>query len=382
MILRIYNEIVNSEEAEMMKLYGVDLGICYKDINEFCAAIPEDDNEIDLRIHCVGGSVMEGWAMYDRLRATGKHITATVEGMCASMATVILLAASERKASPNSTFLIHNPAIQEMYGRLTADELQKKSDELRKEQEKILDLYVERTGANRDELAALMDAETMLDAKKALELGFINEIVAPLSAKININLTTAKMTDEKKLSIFDKICALFSGKDEIEDEADASEIKMQDFTTADGGTISVETDTTPKVGDPASPDGEHLMPDGRVIVVADGVITEIRTEEKKDEEQDEATSEIDALKAEIEALKAEIEAQKQSNDTLTQTVEDLKGKADKAQGDADALLEQMKHLSSTYKPEGRTQEHEVATETKSAYFVKRMEEIKAKNKKK
>lgn len=378
MILRIYNEIVNSEEAEMMKLYGVDLGICYKDINEFCAAIPEDDNEIDLRIHCVGGSVMEGWAMYDRLRATGKHITATVEGMCASMATVILLAASERKASPNSTFLIHNPAIQEMYGRLTADELQKKSDELRKEQDKILDLYVERTGANRDELAELMNAETMLDAKKALELGFVNEIIAPLSAKININFT-GQMTDEKKLSIFDKICALFSGKDDVEDEAHAPEIKMQDFTTADGGKISVETDTTPKVGDPASPDGEHLMPDGRVIVVVDGVITEIRTNEEK---EDEAPNEIEALKAEIEALKAEIEAQKQSNDELNQTIEELKGKADKAQDDTNVLLEQMKHLSSTFKPEGRIQEKEVTTETKSAYFVQRMEEIKAKNKKK
>ena len=378
MILRIYNEIVNSEEAEMMKLYGVDLGICYKDINEFCAAIPEDDNEIDLRIHCVGGSVMEGWAMYDRLRATGKHITATVEGMCASMATVILLAASERKASPNSTFLIHNPAIQEMYGRLTADELQKKSDELRKEQDKILDLYVERTGANRDELAELMNAETMLDAKKALELGFVNEIIAPLSAKININFT-GQMTDEKKLSIFDKICALFSGKDDVEDEADAPEIKMQDFTTANGGKISVETDTTPKVGDPASPDGEHVMPDGNVIVVVDGVITEIRTKEEK---EDEAPNEIEALKAEIEALKAEIEAQKQSNDELNQTIEELKGKADKAQDDTNALLEQMKHLSSTFKPEGRTQEKEVTTETKSAYFVQRMEEIKAKNKKK
>jgi ATP-dependent Clp protease protease subunit len=223
-----------------------------------------------------------------------------------------------------------------------------------------------------------MNAETMLDAKKALELGFVNEIIAPLSAKININFT-GQMTDEKKLSIFDKICALFSGKDDVKDEADAPEIKMQDFTTADGGKISVETDTTPKVGDPASPDGEHVMPDGNVIVVVDGVITEIRTKEEK---EDEASNEIEALKAEIEALKAEIEAQKQSNDELNQTIEELKGKADKAQDDTNALLEQMKHLSSTFKPEGRIQEKEVTTETKSAYFVQRMEEIKAKNKKK
>ena len=76
---------------------GID-GICFKDIDGFLASMKPDDDEVDIRIHCRGGDCVEGWAIYDKLRQSGKTISCTVEGECSSMATIILLAApAERR---------------------------------------------------------------------------------------------------------------------------------------------------------------------------------------------------------------------------------------------------------------------------------------------
>ena len=95
-ILRIYNDIVDETERLFLRGMGAD-GVCYKSITEFLESIDENDSEIDLRIHCKGGLVVEGWAIYDALRDSGKTIKATIEGECSSMATIILLAAPKER---------------------------------------------------------------------------------------------------------------------------------------------------------------------------------------------------------------------------------------------------------------------------------------------
>lgn len=86
------------------------------------------------RLHCDGGSVTEGWAIYDRLRATGKEITATAEGNCASMATIILMAAPKerRRAYENAHICVHNPWMcpWALGDAVTADDLQKYANDL------------------------------------------------------------------------------------------------------------------------------------------------------------------------------------------------------------------------------------------------------------
>ena len=97
MILKVYSAIMPEEDRMFMQFMGLD-GVSFHSIDEFIASIPEDDDTIDMRINSPGGVVPEGWAIIDKLRATGKKITATIEGDAASMAAVVLLAASERKA--------------------------------------------------------------------------------------------------------------------------------------------------------------------------------------------------------------------------------------------------------------------------------------------
>ena len=319
-ILKLYNPIMTEEGAEMMRWCGSD-GVCFKDIDEFLASIANDDDTIDLRLHCEGGSVTEGWAIVDKLRASGKKITATVEGVCASMATVVLLAASERKAYPHASLLIHEPYIPEytLADAYRAEDLQKMADSLNAETQKILDFYVERTGADRAELEALMKEDKFVDMERAKELGFISEILPAMSAKSRTPKAQAKWNNhnqnsnnmaEKKNAIAEAWKALGVALGLSQPSAVAYEL-----TTESGDTITIDKPEgeDPAVGDTASPDGEHKMPDGTTIVVVDGVITEIKPAEEQEEENEElaqANARIAELEAELANAKAEVESAK------------------------------------------------------------------------
>lgn len=324
-ILKIQSDIVNDSVAASMRMCGLN-AISYNDVEEFIQSIPEDDNQIEVRIHCDGGSVSEGWAIYDGLRATGKEITAVVDGKAASMATIVMMAAPKerRKAYENATILVHNPYIQgSTYDVLTAEKLRNLADDMQTEQERMLDLYVERCGCDRQELQAIMDKDMPIKAQKALELGLIGEIMPPASAKgkehsINIKRKVMEETKEVRVSLLDKILAKLGMKDldeveatidevDAECKADEAEAVAMELNTEEGGTLTVERENgAPQVGDKAQPDGEHKMPDGRVIVVVDGVIEEIREPEKEEEEEPEE-DETEALRQEVERLKEELE---------------------------------------------------------------------------
>ena len=207
--LRIYNDIDSQDNKFWYQWWGGDC-VCFQDIDAFAASIPKDDNTIDMRIFCNGGSVVEGWAIYDRLRQSGKKITCTVEGKAASMATIIMLAAPKesRKAYENAAFLLHNPWVPGwcLGDQLNAKDLKNQSEEMQMWQDKMVDAYVERCECDREEIQALMDKDIFINTSEALRLGLISSTVPALSAsasKRNIeNFINSKQNPkamEKKL---------------------------------------------------------------------------------------------------------------------------------------------------------------------------------------
>ena len=365
-VLKIFNDIQTENEKNNSKFFGEAEGICYKDVDEFCEQIPEDDNKIDVRLHCNGGSCTEGWAIYDRLRATGKEITCTVEGNAASMATVILMAAPKkrRKAYASAEICVHNPWISSwgLSDIVTADDLDKAAKDLRDIQEKMLNLYVERCECDKEEMQALMNEDKYIGVNEAIRLGLIGEVIAPVSAKkqgaVFNNKSKNKMAKEEKkvevkASLIDRALAKLGIKnlDEL--------AKGMDLSTSDGQMLTVEREEgEPQVGDKATPDGEFLMPDGKTIVVADGVITDIKTDAQGSEgkDGDENTGRIEELEKENEDLKKQIEE-------LTQAKKDAEAKAKttdelrilnavKMAGGEKALSQ----ITSNYKPQQRKPE--------------------------
>lgn len=365
-VLKIFNDIQTENEKNNSKFFGDVEGICYKDVDEFCEQIPEDDNKIDVRLHCNGGSCTEGWAIYDRLRATGKEITCTVEGNAASMATVILMAAPKerRKAYASAEICVHNPWIPSwgLSEIVTADDLDKAAKDLRDIQDKMLNLYVERCECDKDEMQALMNEDKYIGVNEAMRLGLIGEIIAPASAKkqgaVFNNKTKSKMAKkeekvEVKASLIDRALAKLGIKnlDEL--------AKGMDLSTSDGHMLTVEREEgEPHVGDKASPDGEFLMPDGKTIVVADGVITDIKTDAQGDKGEggDENTDRIEELEKEIEDLKKQIEELSQAKkdaEAKAKTTDELRIlNAVKMAGGEKALSQ----ITSNYKPQQRKPE--------------------------
>ena len=323
-VLKIRSDIQTQDEKEFLELWGMTGGVTYNDIADFCDNIPEDDNTIDVYLHCNGGSVIEGWGMYDRLRATGKEITCIVEGKAASMATILLMAAPKerRKAYKNASLCVHNPWLPNwaLDYTVTADDLEKAAKELRESQEKMLDLYVERCGCDREEMQALMNEDKYINTDKAMEMGLIGSVIAPISAsKIDnnfINKKQKKMAEDKnkkvevKASIVDRVLAKLGIKSLSELECG------MDLSTTDGTTLTIEReDGDPQVGDKASPDGTHNMPDGKVIIVKDGVITEITdggTPSSTPKGGTEDEQRIAELEGEVEELKKRIEELEQA----------------------------------------------------------------------
>jgi len=322
--LKIYSDIVDEEYKAFMAFGGLS-GMSFLDVDKFIAGIPEDDGEINLTINCRGGMTDEALAMYDALRATGKTISAEVIGECSSSATLLLLAAKKelRRAHPNASILIHNPYISG-FVEGDAKRIGNIAESLEDVRTKFLDIYVERTGADREVLSTMMDEDKPMNVAKAIELGFIAEEILPISAHNKQPKINAKMSIKEK--IFNALAKVFG----------------MTLETADGKQLELEKESgEPVVGDKVtSEDGEYLMPDGSTIVVEESVITEIRpaeevvedpaergeegegneTEPSNDETDSEKDAEIDRLKAEIADKDAEI-------DRLRKELEDAKANA-------------------------------------------------------
>lgn len=348
-VLRIHSEIIN-EEKRIARLVCTGInGVSFSTIDSFLYSIPENDKKLEIRINCCGGETTEGWAIYDKIRSSGKEITTIIEGTCASMASVLLLTAPKERrfAYPNSQLCIHEAFVQPAGLILRSKDLVQIAEDLERDNENILNLYVERTGADKVRLQALMKEDKYISMEEAKELGFISAILPPLSASKKNHLNTINMAKvenvEVKKSLFEKLM-LKCGYSKIEDAENALCHLALDLTTAEGNILTIEREEgDPQVGDKASPDGEHLMPDGTTIVVVDGVIAEIKNPENPDENEKE---ELAQAKARIQELEQEIallrpQAKSQEELVILNKVKIMGG------------MEGLRKIASKYVPDGR-----------------------------
>ena len=298
-------------DADKMKYWLTgDDSISFSDIQGFIDWIPNDDNRIDIELHSCGGDCTEAYAIYDALRASGKEISCKVAGNAASMATVILLAAplERRSAYQHAQLLIHSPyyPASAKIGDITLAKLEELKSELEAEKEKMLGVYVDCTGKDRSVLEAQMNTDSWFDAEKAIELGFISSIVPAISAsanksELNNNLNIKSMAkEEKKVTVAQALHMLGVALGVSKPESVGMVI-----TTSTGDELTVEREEGEiQVGDPASPDGEHVLEDGRTVVVTDGVITEIKEPSIEEDDAQALKDRIAELEAENSSLKS------------------------------------------------------------------------------
>jgi len=239
-------EIINST-SKMVDVYIFnDIGTFGVSAQSFVEEIKEyEGKELAIHINSLGGEVFEGMAIYSIIQRRKAKTTVYIEGIAASIASVIALAADEVIMSENSLLIIHNA-----WGGSNgdADEMRKQADVLDKITNEIAEIYVKKTNLPYNEIESMMGEETWLTAEEAVALGFADSISKPIkvAAKYDVskfkNITneevekTLSINTKRKIKMTEELKSWFNSKvDEI-----IAKVKKSDETAETVEGIEVE----------------------------------------------------------------------------------------------------------------------------------------------
>ncbi len=251
-----------------------------------------------VHVNSPGGEVYEGLAIFDLLVNSGKKIITVGEGLVASIASVIFLAGTERRAMENMTYMIHKP-WQLMVGE--SDDLRKAADEMDRLEDKITDIYEDRSTLSRSSIKSMLKEETFMGSNEMLDHQFATEIINTVSVPENslkrsmifnafasskveeykkfVTKNKLKMSNQKT-SILDKITNALSGKPSglTLNLEDGSEV----FFKTDAKDIDIQMEATD--GKNPLDDGEYILQDKRGFTIENGLITNISQPEMEGNE--------------------------------------------------------------------------------------------------
>lgn len=172
-------------------------GVTAKQVIKSLATI--DEGDVHIRINSPGGSVFEGMAIFNAIRRQGNRIVTHIDGLAASMGSVIALAGDEVRMAGNALMMIHNPwslAIGD------SEDMRREAELLDKIKKQIVDIYMERSGAARSDVEALMDLETWFDSEEASEFDFVDEVEGDRDAQASFDLSVFQRVPEQAWARF------------------------------------------------------------------------------------------------------------------------------------------------------------------------------------
>ena len=261
------------------------------------------DMPINLRINSLGGDVFDGMAMYNVIKRRDAKTTVYIEGIAASIATIIALGADEVVMAENSLFMIHNA-----WGGASgeAKDMRKTAETLEKITSELTDIYVKKTGLSYDAVAQMMDEETWLNAEEAYKLRFIDTISD--SIKVAAKYDVSKFKNITQEEIKNKLSININNKKMTNELKEWFNSKVEEIVTSVKGEVKVSEDVVEQT----------------TITVNLG-------------DNEEITNKISAFEAKnielsnkISLLEGELATEKGTNETLTVEVEGLNAKINKA----------------------------------------------------
>lgn len=140
----------------------------------FASELNAGSGPVTIWLNSPGGDVVAAAQIYNLLTAYPGKVTVNIDGIAASAASVIAMAAERVAMSPVSMLMIHNPATLAIGDK---DELAKAMSMLEAVKDSIINAYQDKTGLSRAKLSRMMDAETWMDATAAIQLGFADQLL-------------------------------------------------------------------------------------------------------------------------------------------------------------------------------------------------------------
>lgn len=180
-------EVKNISETEgEIRVYGEICKWAWEEFGETSAVTFTKElsslknvKKINLRVNSPGGDVYEALAIYNELKRFSNEneieVVAYIDGLAASAASFLILAAKKVIMGIGTTVMIHNPSV--FLGRIGSDEMRKTADYLDKVRDNILDIYMTKCKLTREEILNYMNAEKWFNANEAVEVGFADEII-------------------------------------------------------------------------------------------------------------------------------------------------------------------------------------------------------------
>jgi ATP-dependent Clp endopeptidase proteolytic subunit ClpP len=244
---------------------------------------------VHLRINSVGGSVVEGAAIYNALRRHKGGLVVHIDALAASMASVIAMAGDETLIADNALVMIHNPWGMTMGD---ADELRKEADILDKLKATLVNAYVRKTGMEAEQVAQMMDDETWLDATEAVALGFADAIEDGIEAAASITPEAARA----RFDTFQNSMARKTTKTIKAEEAAPAEVVAEPIVEAPVADEAVDT---------SSEDNMNAELQAKVDALQADLDAKNSAEAAQAQASEDIAKELETLKAEVERLTAE-----------------------------------------------------------------------------
>lgn len=197
------------------------------------------NGDIEVFINSPGGDCVAASQIYTMLNEYKGNVTIKIDGLAASAASVVAMAGNKTLMSPTSIMMIHNPFT---YAEGDVEEFEKAIAMLEEVKESIINAYELKSGLSRAKISHLMDAETWLNAGKALELGFIDGVMTTKNE--------TKTPDEDEEDETDEITETAEDPESDEDDDDEDEkenLKKSSFSFSEkSSTASLVTKVAAK----------------------------------------------------------------------------------------------------------------------------------------
>lgn len=199
--MKIYSMQAKGNKKAEITLYseigGYWDGISAKQFAQDLKALGDID-EINLRINSPGGEVFEGNTIYNVLKQHKARVVVDIDGLAASIASVIAMAGDEIRMADNALMMVHDAWG---FAVGNADDMRKTADVMDKINGTIINTYVKRTSQEESKIIDMMKAETWMSAKEAKGNGFIDTITDALEMAAHFDLSKFKYRNTPPINI-------------------------------------------------------------------------------------------------------------------------------------------------------------------------------------
>ena len=192
---------------------------------------------VTVRINSPGGDVSAGVSIYNMLNEHNGEVHVKVDGIAASIASLIAMAGDKITMLPGAMMMVHLPWT---IAAGNSDDMKQVVEMLEKTGESMIPIYAARTGLSEERVEELLKAETWMTAEDAVELGFADEAVGAKTSLANAMAKIKELTASTQSAIMQPVMSLKGAKAEVKDDTDTTE-KPAEVATEEPETPSADT---------------------------------------------------------------------------------------------------------------------------------------------